>query len=189
MRYTPKRVEILWFSLVRLFHAHYVWISQPHKLQSTYHLLHCKKRGKFLKILKLELLSNCWSDLYQIYKLKLRGPNQNWILFEMNTTYNERQPQNIKSGISEQPLIRSYCNLKLMLKMRKTSNEKAVGTKPKLNISWKLGHIAKGKCTGNPKGYLECGSAQLVESFEQYHRICSSAFNHYCSSLMKCIKI
>jgi hypothetical protein len=33
----------------------------------------------------------------------------------MKTTYNGRRPQNIKSGISQQPLIGSYLNVNLKL--------------------------------------------------------------------------
>jgi hypothetical protein len=41
------------------------------------------------------------------FRLKLRGPDQYWILLEMKTTSDGRRPQNIKSGVSKQPLIRS----------------------------------------------------------------------------------
>jgi hypothetical protein len=34
----------------------------------------------------------------------------------MKMTFNGRQPQNIKSGISQQPFIGSYLNLKLYLR-------------------------------------------------------------------------
>ena len=39
------------------------------------------------------------------FKLKLIGPNQNFILLIMKMTYKGRRPQNIKSGISQQPLM------------------------------------------------------------------------------------
>jgi hypothetical protein len=48
-------------------------------------------------------------------KLKHRGPNGNRNLLEMNKTSNGRRPQNIDSGISQQPLIGSSSNLKLKL--------------------------------------------------------------------------
>ena len=38
-------------------------------------------------------------------KLKLRGPNNILQISQMKTNSNGRQPQNIKSGISQQPLI------------------------------------------------------------------------------------
>jgi hypothetical protein len=67
---------------------------------------------------------------YSNFEPKLRGPNQNWKLLEMKMTSNGRQPQNIKSWISQfrtylqplkeswisqQPMIRSYSNFKLKL--------------------------------------------------------------------------
>ena len=42
------------------------------------------------------------------FKLKLRGPNQNLILFEMKKISNGIQPQNYLSGISQQPFIGYY---------------------------------------------------------------------------------
>ena len=68
-----------------------------------------------IKILKVEYLSNHSSDLPQFFEFKLRGPNQNGILLEIKTTSNGRRPQNIKSGISQQPLIGSYSNFQLKL--------------------------------------------------------------------------
>ena len=62
-----------------------------------------------LKILKVEYLSNHWLDLPQILKLSL------WDQTKIKNCSNGRQPQNIKSGISQQPLIRSYLNFKLEL--------------------------------------------------------------------------
>jgi hypothetical protein len=49
-------------------------------------------------------------------KLKHRRPNGNINLLEMKRTANGRQPQNIHSGISQQPLIGSSSNLKLKLR-------------------------------------------------------------------------
>ena len=46
-------------------------------------------------------------------KLKLKEPNRNWKLPIMKTTYTGRWPQNIKTGISQQPLIGSSSNFKL----------------------------------------------------------------------------
>jgi hypothetical protein len=66
-----------------------------------------------LKILKVEYHSNYWSDLSQISNLSLGDQTKIkfGLEFEMKTTSNrplmKRQPQNIKSGISQQPLIRS----------------------------------------------------------------------------------
>jgi hypothetical protein len=39
-------------------------------------------------------------------KLDFREPNRNSILLEIKTTFNGKRPQNIKSGISQQPLNR-----------------------------------------------------------------------------------
>ena len=80
-----------------------------------------------LKIWKVEYINNHWSDLTQIL---------NWSYsvqrYQMKTTSNGRQPQNMKRGISQQPLVGSYSNLKLKLlgsnqgvqryQMRTTSN-------------------------------------------------------------------
>ena len=49
------------------------------------------------------------------FKLKLRGPNWNLILIEMNMTSNGRRPRNFNSGISQQPLNESIPNFKLKL--------------------------------------------------------------------------
>ena len=86
------------------------------------------------------------------FKLKLRGPNQNqkclkqrWPPMEddlqWKTTSKERQPQNIKSWISQQPLIEFGSHFKLKLrgpnqnkypKMKTTSN----GRQPQNIKSW-----------------------------------------------------
>jgi hypothetical protein len=62
-----------------------------------------------LKILKVEYLSNHWSDLSQIWNLSL------WDQTKIKNCSNRRQPPNIKSEISQQPLIGSYSNVKLEL--------------------------------------------------------------------------
>ena len=54
--------------------------------------------------LKVEYLSSSWSDLPQILNLSLGDQTK---ILEMKMTKNGRQPFNIKSGISQQPLIRS----------------------------------------------------------------------------------
>ena len=41
----------------------------------------------------------------------------------MKTTSNGRRPQNIKSGISQQPLIGSYSNVKLRLRRPKQTGQ------------------------------------------------------------------
>ena len=63
-----------------------------------------------LKILNVEYLSNRLLDHTQ---LRLRWPKQIVQILKMKTTSHGRLPQNIKSGISQQPLIGSYSNLKL----------------------------------------------------------------------------
>jgi hypothetical protein len=65
-----------------------------------------------LKILKVEYLTNHWSDLPQIIDLS-SGDQIKLKILEMKTTSNGRWPQNIKSWISQQPLIRSSSNLEL----------------------------------------------------------------------------
>ena len=63
------------------------------------------------KILKVEYLSNHWPDLSQSL-----GDQTKIKMLETKTTSNGRRPQNIKSGISQQPLIGSFSNLKLKLR-------------------------------------------------------------------------
>ena len=53
---------------------------------------------------------------YPNFKLRLRWPKQSVRILQMNTTSYGRRPQNIKSGIYQQPLIESYSNLKLKLR-------------------------------------------------------------------------
>ena len=59
-----------------------------------------------LKRLKVEYLSNHWSDLPQVLNLslylnlKLRGPNLNWVLLDIKMTSSGRQPQYYKWNIS-----------------------------------------------------------------------------------------
>jgi hypothetical protein len=55
-------------------------------------------------------------------KLKLGGPNPNW----MDMTPNGRQPQNIKHGIPQQPLIRTSSTFKHL--------GLGCGTKPRMKI-------------------------------------------------------
>ena len=66
-----------------------------------------------LKILKVEYLSNHWSDLPQILNLSLRDQTK---MLEINTTSNGRWLQNIKIGIYQQSLLRSASNFKLKLR-------------------------------------------------------------------------
>ena len=71
--------------------------------------------------LKFEYLSNHWSDLPQILNLSLGDQAQiknasNEDDLQWKTTLNGRWPQNIKSGISQQPLIGSSSNFKLKLR-------------------------------------------------------------------------
>ena len=46
---------------------------------------------------------------------ELKWPNQTVQMFQMKMTSNGRWPQNIKSGIYQQPLVGPYLNLKLKL--------------------------------------------------------------------------
>jgi hypothetical protein len=60
-----------------------------------------------LKILKVEYIVT-QQPLIRLdpnFKLRLRQPKQSVRILQMKTTYYGRRPQNIKSGISQQPLI------------------------------------------------------------------------------------
>ena len=58
-----------------------------------------------LKILKVEYLSNHWSDLSQIWNLSSGDQNKpNSKMRKTKMTSNGRRPQNINSWISQQPL-------------------------------------------------------------------------------------
>ena len=46
-------------------------------------------------------------------RLKFRWPNQTLQMLQIKTTSNERRPQNNKGEISQEPLARSYPNLKV----------------------------------------------------------------------------
>jgi hypothetical protein len=67
-----------------------------------------------LKILKVEYLSNHWSDLLQISNLSYGDQTQIkfGLNFEIKMTSDGRWLQNIKSGISQQHLIGSSSNCK-----------------------------------------------------------------------------
>ena len=93
-----------------------------------------------LKIWKGDYLSNHWSDLPQIWNLSLYDQIKEykgvkWRCAQMEG--NLQWPQNIKSGIFQQPLAGSYANLKLKImgvnqrvqkcQMKMTSN----GRRPK----------------------------------------------------------
>ena len=68
--------------------------------------------------LQLKATYNIWNGITnEPFKLKLRWPKQNYKkLLQMITTSNGRRPQNIKSGITQQPLIGSHSDFKLKLK-------------------------------------------------------------------------
>ena len=73
-----------------------------------------------IKILKVEYLNNHWSDLTQILNLSLDDHTKLKISWnedytQRKRTFNGRQHQNIKSGISQQPLVGSSKNLHLSL--------------------------------------------------------------------------
>ena len=76
-----------------------------------------------LKILKVEYLSNHWSDLIQNQSVQKHliedDPNRRvpqWKMTPMEDDPNGRRPQNIKCRISQQPLVGSYPNFKLKLR-------------------------------------------------------------------------
>ena len=71
-----------------------------------------------LKIWKVEYLSIHWSDLTQIWNCSYWDQIRlytgiNWGCLKRKKTSNGRQPQYMKSRISQQPQLRSYSNLKL----------------------------------------------------------------------------
>ena len=73
-----------------------------------------------IKILKVEYLSNHWSDFAQILNLSLcdQIKIENYINKDDHAwkmTLNGRQPQNIDCGISQQPISGSCSNFKLKL--------------------------------------------------------------------------
>ena len=49
------------------------------------------------------------------FETEAMGSNQSVQRYQMKTTSSGRRPQNMESGISQQPLVRSYSNLKLEL--------------------------------------------------------------------------
>ena len=63
-----------------------------------------------LKILKVEYLSYHWLDLPHILNLSLEDQTESENGWKMKKTSSGRQPQNTKSGISQQPIIESYSN-------------------------------------------------------------------------------
>ena len=69
-----------------------------------------------LKILKVEYFSNHILDHTKMLLLSLDGQTIFDKSLKIKTTSNGRRPQNIKSGISQQPLIGSHSNFKLKLK-------------------------------------------------------------------------
>ena len=110
------------------------------------------------------------------FKLKLMGPNQNLKLYDMKTTFHGRLLQNIKSGISQQPPIRSFSNFDLWGPYQTYNFKSGISQLPlirsyldlKFNLKKKntstflktMTFVSKGKFRGNPRGNLECGSAQ-----------------------------
>ena len=60
------------------------------------------------EILNVEYLSNHLLDYTQILNLSLDGHSQ---FLKMKTTSNGRQPQNVKSGRSQQPLTMDYTQI------------------------------------------------------------------------------
>jgi hypothetical protein len=68
-----------------------------------------------LKILKVEYLNNHLLNYTQISNLSLDDQLNNILQIpKMKTSSNGRRHQTIKSGISQQPLVGLYSNLKLM---------------------------------------------------------------------------
>jgi hypothetical protein len=70
-----------------------------------------------LKISKVEYLVNCLFNHTQILNFDLG--NQSFQILQMKKTSYGRRPENIKSGISQQPLIGSNSNFKLKLRLPK----------------------------------------------------------------------
>ena len=88
-----------------------------------------------LKILKVEYFSAHWSD--QPQNLNLSSGDQTKIKaawneddLQWNTTSNGRRPLNIKSWISQQPLIGSSLNFKLKLRGQ-YQNQRCLRWRPK----------------------------------------------------------
>ena len=81
-----------------------------HEIKRTY-----RRMEEELKILIVECLSNHWADLPKIwnlgsgYQIKIKMQEINW-------TSKGSQPQNIKSSISQHPLIKSSSNFKWNLR-------------------------------------------------------------------------
>ena len=90
-----------------------------------------------LKILKVEYLSNHWLDFPQILHLS-SGDQTKFKNTQMKTTSNGRQPQNIKSGISQQPLIGSFSNLKLKLRRPNQSQKCLKQRRPPMEDDLKI---------------------------------------------------
>ena len=69
-----------------------------------------------LKILKVEYLSNHWSDLLKFETYDLRTKQKLKIAFnEEDLLSYGRRPHNIKSGISQQPLVAVVASYKVAL--------------------------------------------------------------------------
>ncbi len=88
------------------------------------------------KYKKVEYLGNHWLDLTQIWNVST-GDQTKSKMVKMKTTFNRRRPQNIKSWISQQPLIGFSSNFKHKLrdqtKFKNTQNEDALQQKTTSN--------------------------------------------------------
>ena len=117
-----------------------------------------------LKIWKVEYLSSHWLDLPQILNINSwdrnrvkKGLDENDL--QWKTSPNGRWPQNIKSWISQKPLIGPPSNFKHKRSWDQTNVEKGFNEEDlqwKTTFNWRYDFVNRGK----PRGNLECGSTQ-----------------------------
>ena len=91
-----------WLDLTQILNLSFVETNIENSLKWRQHPMEDD-----LKISKVKYISNHWNES--------RGPNLNWILLEMKRTFNWRQPQNIKVGISQQHMNGSSSTVELSL--------------------------------------------------------------------------
>ena len=87
-----------------------------------------------LKILKVEYIGNCWLDLSQILNLSWGDQSKYWMKLWRPSVEDDLK---IKSGLSQQPLIGSSSNFKLMFGGL-NQNWKLLIMKMNFNGSWPL---------------------------------------------------
>ena len=127
----------------------------------------------------------------------LRELNQNHML-ERKTTTNGRQPQNIKSWISQQPLIGSFSNFKLKLRGPNLNKKGLNWRRPLIEDNLK---ISKVEYISNHRLAFPQTSIQISEfltisifwylnvSILLYHYIAISQYLYICTSLYHYISI